>query len=228
MAARRRELDFRCSRRFVALVLLFLFLTFLVVFHVTDSFDAAVATFFHDIGNEKLDEFMIAVTLTGDLSIVLVVAIILAILRRTRRLGLAILVSIVVISISLVYVKPLIARPLPSFDFEPRIDLPEEFTFEQDVVGFTHVPYSFPSGHETRAASLSFLVGFFLSRRLGNLVHLVWAYPILVGISRLYISAHYTFDLFASVPLGIAVSYVIIRVLKLDKAPISDTLFSKR
>ena len=216
------------SRQFVIFILLFLFLSVLVALRVTDSFDVGAVTLFHDMGNENLDLLMLAFTLTGDLSVVLIAAIILAILRRTRRLGLAILVSIVVISILLVYVKPIIARPLPPFDFEPRVDLPEEFTLERDVLGFTHIPYSFPSGHETRAVSLSFLVGFFLSRKLKNFVHLVWVYPILVGISRLYISAHYPLDLFASVPLGIAISYVIIRVLKLDKASISDSKFSKK
>jgi undecaprenyl-diphosphatase len=95
------------------------------------------------------------------------------------------------------------------------------------VIGFTHVPYSFPSGHETRAASLSFLVGFFLSKRWHKAAHIVWVYPAMIAVSRLYLSAHYPFDLFASVALGIVISYLLVKVLKLNKGKMSDTLFTK-
>jgi undecaprenyl-diphosphatase len=228
------------SVRFAGFVAIFLAILILVAFHVTDDFDLAVARFFHDIASAQLDGLMIALTLTGDLTTIFAVSIILTILWKTRRLGLAILVSLVATSILLMYVKPVVARPLPPFEFQPHIQLPDKFTLEQDVAGFTHVPYSFPSGHETRAASLSFLLGFFISRRKWHhnnkpvivLAHAVWLYPILVGISRLYASAHYPFDLFASVALGIAISYVIVRVLKLDSegvgSGISDNLFVSR
>jgi undecaprenyl-diphosphatase len=216
------------SFRFVGFLALFLIIAVLVAFHITDGFDMAVAGFFHSIGSAQLDGLMIGLTLAGDLTTVLVVAVILTILRRTRKLGLAILVSLVVTSILLMYIKPFIARPLPPFQFEPHIQLPDKFTLEQDVVGFTHVPYSFPSGHETRAVSLSFLVGFFVSRRWHRGVHIVWIYPVLVGISRLYVSGHYPFDLFASAALGIAISCVIVKVLKLDKdGKMSDGRFTK-
>jgi undecaprenyl-diphosphatase len=223
------------SYQFAGCAAIFIGITLLVTFHFTDSFDMAVVKFFHDIEGAQFDGVMIAFTLVGDLTTVLGVAIILTILRRTRKLGLAILVSLVATSILLMYIKPVIARPLPPFGFHAHIPLPDKFTFEQDVVGFTHIPYSFPSSHETFAVSLAFLLGFFLSRRCNGqsrvrmaIVHVVWLYPILVGISRLYVSAHYPFDLFASAALGIILSYVIIKVLKLDiLGEMSDTLFSK-
>jgi undecaprenyl-diphosphatase len=213
---------------FAGFVALFLALAILVAFHLTDGFDMAVARFFHDIGSAQFDGLMIGLTLTGDLTTVLGAAIILTILRKTRKLGLAILISLVATSILLMYIKPIVARPLPRFEFQPHIQLPDKFTLEQDVVGFTHAPYSFPSGHETLAVSLSFLVGFFISKRWHRAVHIVWVYPVLVGISRLYVSAHYPFDLFASAALGIAISYLIVKVLKLDKdGKMSDSRFAK-
>jgi undecaprenyl-diphosphatase len=228
------------SFRFFGLVAVFVTILVLVAFHKTDSFDLAAAKFFHDVGSAQLDGVMIALTLAGDLTTIFAVAVILAILRKTRRLGLAILVSLVVTSILLMYFKPVVARPLPPFEFHARIQLPDKFTLEQDVVGFTHVLYSFPSGHETLAVSLSFTLGFFLSRTewrnhkgrmAANVIHAVWLYPILVGISRLYISAHYPSDLFASIALGVVISYVIVRVLRLDGesgSGISDNLFVKK
>lgn len=216
------------SFKFAGLISAFLIIAVLVAFHVTDDFDMSVARFFHNIESVQLDGLMIALTLAGDLTTVFVIAIILTILRKTRKLGLAILVSLVATSVLLMYVKPVVARPLPPFTFEPHIQLPDNFTIEQDVVGFTHIPYSFPSGHETRAVSLSFMVGFFVSRRWPRAVHIIWLYPVLVGVSRLYVSAHYPFDLFASAPLGVVFAYLILKVLKMDKeSKISDSLFAK-
>ena len=215
------------SYQFACFVAAFLLIAISVAFHLTDTPDMAAASFFHNLGSATLDGLMIGITLAGDLTTIFAVAIVLTILRRTRKLGLAILISLVVTSVLLMYVKPLVARPLPPFEFKPRIKLPDQFTLEQDVIGFTHVPYSFPSGHETRAASLSLLVGLFLSKRSHKAAHIVWVYPVVIAVSRLYLAAHYPFDLIASVALGIVISFILVKVLKLNKGKMSDTLFTK-
>jgi undecaprenyl-diphosphatase len=127
-----------------------------------------------------------------------------------------------------VYIKPLYGRPLPPYQFTPQIALPDKFTLEQDVIGFTHLAYSFPSGHETRAVAFSFLVGFVLVRKYGWLGHIIWLYPLLVGISRLYLFAHYPTDLVGYAILGIVLANVIAKIVKFDKSPdIEDTKFVK-
>lgn len=112
--------------------------------------------------------------------------------------------------------KPLFGRQLPPYEFTPRIPLPENFKLEEDVLGFTHVAYSFPSGHETRAVAFAFIAGYFLTKRYGKVGHIIWAYPILVGVSRLYVFAHYPSDLIASALLGIIIANVSAKIAKLD------------
>lgn len=208
------------SFKFLALVALFVAVGFLVLYHVTDALDLAAVNSFHAIQGATLDGLMIAITVSGDVTTMFAVGIVLTIVRRTRRLGLTILISLVVISVLLVYVKPLYGRPLPPYQFTPQIALPDKFTLEQDVIGFTHLAYSYPSGHETRAVTFSFLVGFFLVRRYGLVGHVIWLYPLLVGISRLYVFAHYPTDLLASALLGVIVANVIAKIVKFDKAPV--------
>lgn len=216
------------SLKFASLIVAFVVLGTLVIVHATDAFDLAIVGFFHEIQSEQLDWPMIALTLTGDLSTVLIAGIFLSIIRRTRKLGLAILISMVAISILLMYIKPIFARPLPPYEFSPHVKLPDKFTLEQDVISFTHIPYSFPSGHETRAVALAFLVGSYLIRRHSRVGHLIWLYPGLVGIGRLYVFAHYPFDLFGSAILGIVIANIIARVLKLDRiSSMADDRFVK-
>jgi undecaprenyl-diphosphatase len=81
------------SFRFLALVALFVTVGFLVLYHVTDTFDLAAVNSFHSIQDASLDGLMIAITVTGDVTIMLAVGIVLTIIRRTRRLGLTILIS---------------------------------------------------------------------------------------------------------------------------------------
>ena len=217
------------SFKFLALVGLFIFVGFLVIFHLTDIFDLAAVNSFHAIRGASLDGLMIAITVTGDVTTMFAVGIVLTIIRRTRRIGLTILISLVVTSVLLVYIKPLYGRPLPPYQFIPQIPLPDKFTLEQDVLGFTHSAYSFPSGHETRAVAFSFLVGFFLVRKYGLLGHFIWLYPLLIGISRLYLFAHYPTDLVGSAILGILLANVIAKILKFDKSPaVVDTKFAKQ
>lgn len=211
---------------FVGLVALFGLISAIVVYHLADSFDLAVLQAFSKIQSATLDGLMIALTVSGDLTTMFIVGIILTILRRTRRLGLTVLIAIVIVSVLLMYVKPLFGRPLPSYEFKPRIPLPEQFKLEEDVLGFTHVAYSYPSGHETRAVAFAFLAGYYLTKHYGWKGHIIWAYPALVSISRLYVFAHYPTDLIASAVLGLILANICIRLARLDKvATAADTKF---
>jgi undecaprenyl-diphosphatase len=197
--------------------------------HLSEGFDRYALNGFSAIQNAALDAPMIALTVSGDLTTMFLVGIILTVLRRTRRLGLTVLITIVVISVLLMYVKPLFGRPLPPYQFSPRIPLPENFKLEEDVLGFTHVAYSFPSGHETRAVAFAFIAGYYLTMRYGKIGHVIWAYPILVGVSRSYVFAHHPSDLIASAVLGIIIANICAKLAKLDKVPTAaDTKFATK
>jgi undecaprenyl-diphosphatase len=61
-------------------------------------------------------------------------------------------------------------------------------------------PHSFPSGHASRAATLS-IVAFALGQPLAGLPLLVWAAA--VGFSRVVFGMHYVFDVVAGFVIGI-------------------------
>lgn len=216
------------SAKFILLIGIFAVLSILVSLHLTDAFDLAVSRFFNSIQSSRLDGIMIDLTVSADLTTLFAVSVVLVLVRRTRRLGLAALIVLVASSILLMYFKPVVARPPPPLEFNPRIPLPDKFTLEQDVISFTHVPYSFPSGHETRSAAFAFLIAYFLVRKYGKIGILIWAYPVAVGVSRLYVLAHYTTDLMAAAVLGIVIANMTAKILKFDRHPIAhDTKFQK-
>lgn len=216
------------SVNFLALVGLFATAGFIVLSHLTYASELAIVDYFRAVQSIPLDGLMIAITVTSDITTMFAVGIILTIIRRTRRLGLSLMICLIAVALLLVYIKPLYSRPLPPYKFSPLIPLPEKFTLEQDIVGFTNVGYSFPSGHEVRATAFSFLVGFFIVRRYGIKGHIIWTYPLLVGASRLYLLANYPIDIVGSVILGIILANVVAKIVKFDKSPtIADTKFAK-
>ncbi len=83
--------------------------------------------------------------------------------------------------------------------------------------------YSFPSGHSVRAT----LFAYFLSQKANKIKIIFWLYAILVGISRIVLSAHWFSDIIVGLSLGIWISLSIdliekilikiIHLLSLDK-----------
>jgi membrane-associated phospholipid phosphatase len=74
---------------------------------------------------------------------------------------------------------------------------------------FSSKYHAFPSGHV--AASMAFFgVLFFASRRIGLLC---LAIPIVIGFSRMYVTAHYLSDVVCAAVLGILCALLVARVL---------------
>src|SRR5919199_4268603 len=108
------------SIQFLALMVFFVILTALVISGVTTGIDNFLTQSFKSIqGNENLDALMIIVTTFGDVSSLVIIAIILTIVRRSRKTGMIFLISIVFLTILVMYMKPLVGRPIPPYDFEP-------------------------------------------------------------------------------------------------------------
>ena len=77
--------------------------------------------------------------------------------------------------------------------------------------------HAFPSGHV--AASMAFFgVLFFANRRIG-----LWflAVPVLIGVSRMYVAAHYLSDVVCAGVLGVFCAWIIARIM-LRGEPIAD------
>ena len=84
------------SRPFVLLIIAFVVVSLLVFFEVTEDFDQAVSDYFHSIsGNLALDLFMESVTEVGDVFYMLIFAIALIVIKRTRKIGITLMILLV-------------------------------------------------------------------------------------------------------------------------------------
>ena len=215
------------SRPFVLTVLAFLLVTFLVYFEVTKQFDESVIVYFQSIsGNAVLDLLMQSITEAGDVRIMLVFSIVLLIIKKTRRTGLALMILLVMATLLTVYIKCEVDRDRPSLDYEGT-----QFFIELDGTSFEIKPgedtfalfceggfnASYPSGHAARATVFGIILGYALSQRFPRGCYLLLLYPLLMSISRMYVIQHYPMDVIGGTILGIMLAGVVAKKTKLLK-----------
>ena len=203
---------------FAALVAVFVIFTMVVASGATFEADDAVSRYFKSIhGNAGLDAAMIAITTLGDMTTLFVFGIVITIIRRTRKVGMIFLIALVTLAVAVMYIKPLVGREIPPYGFVPAIDLPEKFTLESDSPGPIAAGFSYPSGHTANATALAFIVGFALYNKSKKAAYALWAFPVIIGITRLYLTQHYPTDIIGGFLFGLIVSVVLSNAMKLDQ-----------
>jgi undecaprenyl-diphosphatase len=203
---------------FVVLVFAFVAFSTVVVLGVTSGVDDAASRYFKSIhGNAGLDAAMIVITSVGDVTTLFILGIILTIIRRTRKAGMIFLIALVVIVVLVMYMKPLIGRQIPPYGFEPALGLPENFSLENDSLAPFAAGFSYPSGHASRATALVFIVGFAVYQKSKKAGYAIWAFPVIIGITRLYVMQHYPSDIIGGFLFGGIVSVVLSSAMKLDQ-----------
>ena len=206
------------SRPFFVLVLVFLFVTFLVYSKITQQFDESIVSFFHSIaGNSILDLFMQSVTEAGDVFYMLVFAALLVIIKKTRRIGVVLLILLVLTTILTGYIKCGVDRERPQLPFSGTqfpIDISQD-TFSLFCEGGANASY--PSGHAARAMIIGVILGYTLSERFPRGCYLLFLYPLLVSISRVYVLQHFPMDVIGGSILGLLLAGVLAKRTKLYK-----------
>ena len=206
------------SRPFILTVLSFLLVTFLVYFQITKSFDESVNIFFQSIsGNVVLDLLMQSITEAGDVYYMLLFAIALLIIKKTRRIGLSLMILLVLATLLTGYIKCGVDRERPNLDFEGTpFPIPiSEDTFALFCEGGYNASY--PSGHAARATIFGIVLGYALSQRFPRGCYLLLIYPFLMSISRVYVSQHYPMDVIGGAILGVMLAGVMAKRTKLYK-----------
>jgi undecaprenyl-diphosphatase len=206
------------SRSFVLLTILFLIISAFVYFGITESFDENIILFFSEnIGNPTLDLIMQSITESGEALWMLGFAILILIIPKTRRVGVTLMILIVISTLLTGYVKCGIDRDRPEFEYEAA---PFPVPISKDTFAlFCEGGYdaSYPSGHAARSMIFAIILGFALSERYPRGAYLMFLYPILISISRLYVLEHYPMDVIGGAVIGVMLSGVMAKRTKLYK-----------
>jgi len=206
------------SRSFVLLTILFLILSSFVYFGLTDSFDQSVVLFFSEnVGNPTLDTIMQYVTESGEVLWMLAFGILMMVIPKTRRIGITLMILIVISTLLTGYIKCGIDRDRPDFDY---VGAPFPVEISRDTYalfcegGFDA---SFPSGHAARSVIFGIILGYALSERFPRGAYLLFLYPVMISISRIYVLQHYPMDVIGGTIIGIMLAGVMAKRTKLYK-----------
>lgn len=206
------------SRSFVLLVISFVIVSMLVYFQITESFDQLIISFVAgNVGNTPLDIIMQIITESGDSFYMLGFGVLMLLIKKTRRIGITLMILIVLSTLLAGYIKCGIDRDRPDFDYEGA---PFPVKISRDTFAlFCEGGYdaSYPSGHATRAIIFGIILGYALSERFPRGSYLLLIYPLLVSISRVYVLQHFPMDVIGGTILGVMLAGVMAKKTKLYK-----------
>jgi len=204
------------SRSFVLLTIFFLIITALVYFGITESFDQGIISFFSEnVGNPTLDLIMQYVTESGEAVWMLAFAILILVIRKTRRIGITLMILIVISTLLTGYIKCGVDRDRPDFEYEGT---PFPVPISQDTFAlFCEGGYdaSFPSGHAARSMIFAIIFGYALSERFPRGAYLMFLYPVMISLSRVYVLQHFPMDVIGGSIIGIMLAGVMAQRTKL-------------
>ena len=199
--------------------ILFLGLSLLVFFvqaFITNNIDAPIQSFFWH-GNQarypELEPFMMNITKFGSLpyqaAIIQGFGLILFVSGRVYDLAYMIITYIIFSLLTLVVIKPLIARSRPLLQ-----------DFFSDYANFIHEDgFSFPSGHSASSMLLYGSMIIILSNWIKNktakylLIIFLSLLIILIGVSRIYLGVHYPTDVLGGFLLGLFGLFIMLQVI---------------
>lgn len=193
-------------------------LTGLVYSGITESFDQSIISFFsQNVGNTTLDIVMQYVTESGDVFNMLMFGILMLIIPKTRRIGITLMILIVLSTLLTGYIKCGVDRDRPDFDYEGA-EFPVEISRDTFALfcegGFDA---SYPSGHAARSMIFGIILGYALSERFPRGAYLMFLYPVMISLSRIYVLQHYPMDVIGGTVIGIMLAGVMANRTKLYK-----------
>jgi undecaprenyl-diphosphatase len=204
------------SFQFIAILLAFIILSVLVHFHFLSSMDSFIfnATSGFNPDQSLLYTFVV-ISSFGEVVNLILVAIILTIIRRTRKMGMILMITIMTLAILVSYMKPLIAQPNPP-ESQRLPNLPKGFQLESDSLLTEARSFSYPSNHTAIITSLAYVVGTIVQLKSKKYAQVLWILPPMLMLSNLLLGLNYLSDLFGGLLLGLVISITLSNILKLE------------
>lgn len=204
------------SFQFIAILLAFIILSVLVHFHFLSSMDSFIfnATSGFNPDQSLLYTFVV-ISSFGEVVNLILVAIILTIIRRTRKMGMILMITIMTLAILVSYMKPLIAQPNPP-ESQRLPNLPKGFQLESDSLLTEARSFSYPSNHTAIITSLAYIVGTIIQLKSKKYAQVLWILPPMLMLSNLLLGLNYLSDLFGGLLLGLVISITLSNILKLE------------
>jgi len=202
------------SRTFFLLTLFFLILAYVAYSKIVSYEDNSFENYMQKIaGNTTLDLVMQSFSEMGWVLYPIFVAIILFIIKKTRRLGLTLLLALLVGSMSAAYLRCYTGYEKPNLQFLGA-QLP--FKSGADIGVPCKIDGTFPAGHVVRATIFAIITSYALSRKFPRGCYFVWLYPIVISISRLYLLQEYPTTIVAGAIFGILLGDIVAKKLKIE------------
>ena len=145
----------------------------------------------------------------------ILLAIILTIIRRTRKMGMILMITIMTLAILVSYMKPLIAQPNPP-ESQRLPNLPKGFQLESDSLVKEAPSFSYPSNHTAIITSLAYIVGTIIQLKNKKYAPVLWILPPMLMLSNLLLGLNYLSDLLGGLLLGLVISITFSNILKLE------------
>ena len=195
-------------------------MTALVVTEATGGVDSAISHYASNIppGSDMASFLVIGITSLGDVVTLVIISIVLSIIRRTRKQGLILLITILLTVILLTYIKPIVARDNPDYPSPIMLsNVSRGFVIEGDTLSALSRDYSYPSNHVAISTAFAFIVGYALNKRSRISGWLIWSFPLIVALTRILLIQHYVTDAIGGLLFGLIVSIIISNVMHLGR-----------
>jgi undecaprenyl-diphosphatase len=196
----------------------FCVLSALVTLGATSAFDEGITyNVKRSHANSTLNTIMVIFSFFGDISSLLFLAIALTIIRRTRRVGIIFLTSILIIVVLAMYIKVIVGQEMPPFVPPAFLNGTQSQVIEQETVSPSAKNLSYPATHVAIASCFAYLARAKLALGSQILASAIWFYPFFMAMSRLYILQYYFTDIAGGFLLGLIIAVSMSNIICLNK-----------